>query len=288
MNAPIARCPHCGYPTNATPCDRCGDTIRSLDGFDKIEPRAGFSAAALVRAAWRTLKTPFALLHQKAYIGLLKAPCTANVLVLTALVAASWWLLQPWFASWFDTPWAWFDGIRQAHAGTGAIELQLATFWLLSPTLLEITVGPLLEPLVDATERGMAGPGIGKPEPRTGVRLAMVRLQQGARVVVVQLLILPLVWVLALVPFVGFWLSFLIGAASAAVVWFEAPCARRGLDLLARLRLLRANWPVALGFGVGVQLAALVPFVNVLALAPMAAVAASKLFFRFRKVSSLA
>jgi hypothetical protein len=286
MSEPVAairRCAYCGYASANAPCERCGGTIRSLDGFEVIALRRRFFAAELLAALRLTLRTPFALLHERAFIGLLKAPCTANAIALSLVALVSWGLLQPMFASWFAATWPVFDGIRQAHATTGPIELQLATFWLLGPTLLEIAVGPVMEPLIDATERAMAGPGIGSPEPRRGMRLAMTRLRQGARVVVVQILLLPVVWALALVPRIGFGLAFLIGALSAAVVWFEAPCARRGLDLTARLRLLRANWPTALGFGLGAQIAAIVPFVNLLALAPIAAVAASKLFFRLRK-----
>jgi hypothetical protein len=49
------------------------------------------------------------------------------------------------------------------------------------------------------------------------------------------------------------------------------------------LALLRHNWAVALGFGLGFQVGALIPFFNILLLAPTAAVSASMLYLRMGK-----
>jgi uncharacterized protein involved in cysteine biosynthesis len=90
------------------------------------------------------------------------------------------------------------------------------------------------------------------------------------------------------VPWVGLPLVFVGAAAVAAVVLCEPPAARRGLDFAAHLRDLRWNWARALGFGIGCQLGLAVPFLNVLLLAPAAAVGAAVLHFRFDKRSGTA
>jgi uncharacterized protein involved in cysteine biosynthesis len=111
----------------------------------------------------------------------------------------------------------------------------------------------------------------------------VLRLRDRARVAVLVVLAAPACLALALVPWLGLPLLGVIGAAVAAIVWFEAPMARRGLPLRARLALLRAQPWRCLGTGFGIQLAALVPFVNLLALAPLATIAATASYLRLAR-----
>jgi uncharacterized protein involved in cysteine biosynthesis len=111
-------------------------------------------------------------------------------------------------------------------------------------------------------------------------------MHQGARAFAGQLLLLPAAWLLALVPGAGIPLVLLLAGAGAAVVFFEAPAARRGLDLRQRLGVLRANWARALGFGMALCLLALVPLFDLLLLAPAAGVASARLWFSFAKAGA--
>ncbi|MEO6597129.1 MAG: hypothetical protein ABIP94_20485, partial [Planctomycetota bacterium] len=58
------------------------------------------------------------------------------------------------------------------------------------------------------------------------------------------------------------------------------------VDLHHRLLLLRHNRWRALGVGFGLQLAAAVPFVNLLALAPTGTIAATSSYLHFEKQAS--
>jgi uncharacterized protein involved in cysteine biosynthesis len=69
----------------------------------------------------------------------------------------------------------------------------------------------------------------------------------------------------------------------AAVVWYEPPMALRDLHLPQRLHLLWRNRWRALGVGAGIQLATVVPFVNVLGLAPIATIVATSSYLHFDK-----
>ena len=50
-----------------------------------------------------------------------------------------------------------------------------------------------------------------------------------------------------------------------------------------RRRIVRRNWPRALGFGLAFNLGMLIPVFNFLLLGPATAVAVSTLYFRFEK-----
>jgi uncharacterized protein involved in cysteine biosynthesis len=91
---------------------------------------------------------------------------------------------------------------------------------------------------------------------------------------------------LALIPWVGVPLCAALGAAVAAVVYTQGPLAARGLPLRARLRALRRQPWRALGAGLGLQAAACVPFLNVLALLPVAVVTATSTYLHMDKRSA--
>lgn len=220
----------------------------------------------------------FALLHGRTFVGRLAGPVFTNAVAFVLLLALGVLVLWPAFAACFDGPWWLLDGWRADLAGTGPGRW-LATTWLvLGPPLLDALVGVFQEPLRRATETAVLGSDVAATAQRP-VR----RVRERAQVLAGALLVWPVALVLSLVPWVGLPLVAALGAAGASIVWFEPPLAARGLPLRTRLDLLWRNRWRALGTGLGVQCAAAVPFVNLLALAPAATVAATVAYLRFDK-----
>ncbi len=276
MTAPEQACTCCGFATATTPCAYCAGSVRSLDGRTAWSPR---------RERWHTLLAGvgevrhalFAVLHAREFIGALRLPVAANVVAFGSLLAFTWLVCAPVASAAFASPWPVLDGVRASAGEHGAARWLLATWLLLGPPWIDLIAGALQEPVRAATERRMLGePGVARP-----AATAALRLRDRARVAALVAIALPPCALLALVPWVGIAAVTAAGAAVAAVVWFEAPMARRGLPLRARLELLRAHRWRALGTGLGIQLASLVPFVNLLALAPIATVAATASYLQF-------
>jgi len=149
--------------------------------------------------------------------------------------------------------------------------------------LFDVIAGPAQEPLLDAAERAMLGTRRAAVQPH-----ALLRLRDRATLAAAAVVMLPVALALALVPWIGLPIVGLLGAAMAAVVWFEPPMAHRGLRLRARLSLLERNRWRALGVGAGLQLAAVVPFLNLLGLSSVAALATASAFLQFEKQGSSA
>lgn len=218
------------------------------------------------------------MLHERAFIGLLRLPVAANLLAFLLVYVGGALLLTPWCTAAFASTWPLFDGVRAATAEHGPTRWLAACALLLGPPLLDVASGALQEPLRLATERTMLGPEHGDDATHT-----VLRLRERAQVLAASLLALPVVLALSLVPYAWLPLLVLLGAAAAAVVWFEPPMAERGLALPARLELLWRNRWRALGTGLGLQFAVFVPFVNLLALAPVATIAATSAYLQFEK-----
>jgi hypothetical protein len=252
--------------------------MRTLDGAVATAPGRG----APIADAWRGLRevdrAVGALLHGRAFIGRLRGPVAANLLAFAALTAFGWSVLGGWFAAWFAEPWWTLEGLRtmRRHSGEG---LWLLTSWLLlGPPLLDAMAGVFQEPLRATAEAAMLGP------PPAGTPAdSVLRVRERARVLALAAAAWPLALFVVLLPWVGLPIVLAAGSAVAAIVWFEPPMAARGLGLPDRLRLLWRNRWRALGTGLGLQCAALVPFVNLLALAPVAALAATSSYLRFDK-----
>jgi hypothetical protein len=279
------RCGRCGHETGQPEaCSLCSGRLRELDHLDReLRPGLGFAPFALVRAFVGFFRAASHLLHRPEFVGRLQLPVAVNAVGFLAGTACAVLLATSVFAPWFAAPWPVFEDLRAANEGSGSLRLTLATTWLLGPTLLEVVTGGLLSPLSSGTELAIAGPKVAAAGDAATIASTFPRLRASARVFLIQLAVLPLAWLCVLTPWVGLPLAFLLGTAAAAVVWFEAPFARRGLGLGPRLRGLARNWPLAAGFGAAWQLAVAVPFLNLLALAPTAAIAAAALYFRFDK-----
>jgi hypothetical protein len=273
-----AICPCCGFDGAAGTCRACSGSARALDGRRELPPPRGdrwHHAFAGVREVPRAV---LALLHGREFLGALRLPVAMNGIAFTLLVLGGWQLLAPAFAATFAASWGWFDGLRTAAGDSGPMRWLMTTWLLLGPPLLDLVAGAAQEPLRDATERRM----LGEPRGDAAAR-GLLRLRERARVFALLLLVWPFALALVLVPWLGLPLVLALGSAVAAVVWFEAPMAARGWPLTVRLRSLWRNRWRALGTGCGVQVAAAVPFVNVLALAPVATIAATASYLQFDK-----
>lgn len=274
--SPAPRCLCCGYPTTPAGCSQCTGSVRSLGAGYDLRPGRGLALADAWRGVREVYRALFALLHERAYIGQLRLPVVANLLSFLLLFAGGTFVLAPLFVAAFVGPWWLADGWRAAVADQGPARWLLTTALLLGPPLLDVTSGGLQEPLRAATERTMLGPR-GQDATEHGV----LRLRERAQVLAAALLALPFALLLVLVPWGGLPAILVLGAAAAAIVWFEPPMAVRGYALRERLWLLWRNRWRALGVGAGLQLAVFVPFVNVLALAPIATIAATSAFLQF-------
>lgn len=272
------RCACCGHPTDGAACGRCRGALTALRRPYALEPGLGAPPADFWRGLREVHRAVFALLHERAFIGRLRLPVAANLLAFVLVYVGGAWLLMPWCTAAFAAAWPLLDGVRQATAEHGPTRWLVACALLLGPPLLDVVCGALQEPLRVATERSMLGPEHGSDAAHT-----VLRLRERAHVLAAALLALPVVLALSLVPYVWLPLLVLLGAATAAVVWFEPPMAERGLALPARLELLWRNRWRALGTGLGLQLAVFVPFVNLLALAPVATIAATSAYLQFDK-----
>jgi hypothetical protein len=272
------RCPCCGYLEEDEPCLRCRGVARALSGRDEARAGRGRGPADVYRGLRDVHQAVFALLHGREFIGLLRWPIAANAIAFVLLLLGGWLLLAPWYAAFTGSTWWLFDGLRAGRAEAVAHLWLLCTWLLLGPPLLDVLTGAVHEPLRVATELRMLGPAS-----RPGAPDGMLRFRDRIRILAFATMALPVVLLVALLPWVGLPIVLAVGAASAAIVWFEPPMAARGHALRARLRLLWQNRWRALGTGAGMQLAAAVPFVNVLVLAGVATVAATASYLHFEK-----
>lgn len=272
------RCACCGHATDGAACRRCRGALTALRRPYALVPGRGAPPADLWRGLREVHRAVFALLHERAFLGLLRLPVAANLLAFLLVYVGGAWLLTPWCTAAFASTWPLLDTVRAATAEHGPTRWLAACALLLGPPLLDVGCGALQEPLRVAAERAMLGPEQGDDAHHT-----VLRLRERAQVLAAALLALPAVLALVLVPYVWLPLLVALGAATAAVVWFEPPMAERGLALPARLELLWRNRWRALGTGLGLQFAVFVPFVNVLALEPVATIAATSAYLQFEK-----
>jgi len=270
-------CPWCGYSRPDNRCEKCGDSLLDAPGGEALRgpPRRGFFAFDLVRGFFGFFAGTAVLFNRPEFAGKLKLPVIANLVVVTTVAVALWFGFKTLFVQ------VGGDGdLFGLFAGVLATLLTLVSVYFMLPPLVELVVGPFLEPLVDTVDLAMGGPGMRPPE-----RLVWTSIKDGTQSAVELLMIAAGAWLASLaLAMVGLLpLAFLVSAYFSAITWFELPTHRRGYRLRQRLALLQRNWATALGFGLGFQVGALIPFFNVLLLTPTAAVSATMLFLRMEK-----
>ena len=262
-------CPVCGYPRPSAPCAVCQDEAARLGKRASVQIGPGNPIADVLRGLDDVRRAVFALLFEREFIGKLRLPVATNMAVMLALGAAGWFWLLPAFEAHF------------ADRGEDGAHLWALAVWLgAGPSLLDLLAGWAMDPIRRATEQHMLGATPTHPErlgPSGAERLQLLGLAAFA-----VLLMLGAV----LVPWVGVPLSVLLGAAVAAVVYMQPPIAVRCLPLGARLQTLRRQPWRALGAGLGLQLAAAVPFLNLLALLPVATITATSTYLHMHKGSA--
>lgn len=262
----IASCPICGFECFDEPCAVCAGAGVTLGRRAALVTAARNPALEVLRGLDDVRRAVFALLFEREFVGTLRGPILVNMAAMATLGLAGWlWLLPA----------------AEAHftrRGEPSAHLWLLAVWLgAGPSLLDALAGWAMGPIRRATEQHMLGATPLYP-PRTGPRLAeRVQLLMLAAAAVVLML------GAALVPWVGLPFCLLVGAVVGAAVYMQPPLAVRGLPLRARLRALQRRPWRALGAGLGLQLAAAVPFLNVLALLPVATVTATSTYLHMDK-----
>ncbi len=281
------RCPCCGHFGSDATCLHCGGQARDLtDAPRPLRRGRGWWPADFVRGASTALASTGPTLHHRAFVGRLRLPVATNAVAAATLAGAAWLLWSP-LVEVFAGTWPVLDGWRELHRHSGPVTLSLATIWLLWPVWFEVVAGAAIEPLVEAAEVAIGGAGM-RTVAAPGVGDIAARVHRRARLLAVQILLLPIAWLIALLPFVGMPLLFLGSAALAAATWLELPAERRGFDGHRHLADLRRNWPRALGYGAALQMLVLVPLLNLFLLAAIGAVGAAQVHFQFVKTASAA
>lgn len=262
----IAPCPTCGFARASSLCAVCRGEGVALGRRSDLAIGPGNPLADALRGLDDVRRAVLALLFEAEFVGALRGPILVNMAAMTAFTVAGWRWLLPALEAHF------------ASRGEPGAHLWVLAVWLGGgPSLLDLCAGWAMGPIRRAAERHMLGATPTAP-PASGPRLLerVQLLMLGAAAVVLML-------GAALVPWVGPLFCLALGAGVAAVVYMQPPLAVRGLAPRARLDALRRQPWRALGAGLGLQLAAAVPFLNVLALLPVATVTATSTYLHMDK-----
>lgn len=262
----ITTCSICGFERPAAPCAVCAGAGVTLGRRDDVVTGARNPLADILRGLDDVRRAVFVLMFEREFVGALRGPVLVNMAAATLLGSVGWLWLLPAFEAHF------------LSRGEPGAHLWLLAVWLgAGPSLLDMLAGWAMGPIRRAAERHMLGATPARP-PRQGPRLVeRVQLLMLAAAAVILML------GAALIPWVGLPFCVALGAAVSATVYMQPPLAVRGLPVGARLEALRRQPWRALGAGMGLQLAAFVPFLNVLALLPVATVTATSTYLHMDK-----
>jgi len=263
-------CRCCGYPTAPDRCAICGGEGRTIGRRRELHVGRRNGLLDLLRGLDDVRRAVFAMLFEREFIGLLRLPVAMNALAVGVAVLLGWFVLLPAFVE-----------TDAGHGGQGGgldtPHLWLIASWLtVGPVVLDTVAGWAQTPLRRATEKHMLGATVVERRPKP-------RLLERLQLLLVSGMALPLAMAAMLLPWVGFAIALVIGAVVAAIVWLQAPLAERGLTQRQRFELLRRNPWRAFGTGLGLQMLAGIPFANLLALEPIAAIAGTSAFLQFDK-----
>lgn len=257
-------CPVCGYGRTAPACTVCSGAGVTLGRRRVLVVGQGNPLLQVLAGIDDVRRAVSTLLFAREFVGALRGPVAVNMAAMLAMAVLGWTYLLPAFESVFAAP-----GDSRAH-------LWLFAVWLgLGPALLDLLAGWAMGPIRRATERYMldaAPPAHRGPSMRE--RLVLLALGGVGATMMLGLV---------LVPWVGLLSCALLGSILAAIVYMQAPMAARGGTLRTRLSQLAAQPWRALGAGLGLQVAACVPFLNVLALLPVAAITATSTYLHMHK-----
>lgn len=254
-------CPVCGFDRVADSCAVCAGHASTLGRRGAVVIGTGSPPTDVIQGILDVRRAVAALLFERDFVGSLRLPVAANMIATLVVGLTGWLWLLPAFESRFDDP------------GDAGAHLWLVALWLgAGPAVIDLLAGWAMDPIRRATEQHMLG-ATPNETPRAGPSLSD-RLQLLALSLFTGVLMMGLV----LLPWVGVPLCVLLGAAVAGVVYMQPPFAVRGVAIAARIRRLRAQPWRALGAGLGLQAAAAVPFLNLLALLPVATVVATSTY----------
>ena len=278
-------CEHCGYFTASTPCEWCSGEVRADPLGPPIRPGRGLPILDLARGLVGYFRASLHLLTRKEYFGRLSGPVAASFGAAAVVFALALWVVHPaavWLA---EQDWAITELIASPMPWAPealAMTLTIVTVLMLGPVIIQTLTIPFLAPLAEAVEKMLGGPGLGRTE-NNSWRALRTNVRASSQVLAMQLLVLVPCLLLSFCQ-LGLVVAILAGAFLNALLWFEVPFTRRGYTIEQRIRIVRHNWARALGFGIAFEIAMAIPFLNLLLLAPAAAVATTTSYFHFEKV----
>lgn len=278
-------CLLCGYFRSGTPCEHCGGEV--LDGplGQPVQPGRRFAPIEIVAGFVGFFRAGIQLLTRPEYFGRLAVPVTGNLLATIPLAVLAVSVIHPLMVGLIEQRWGALEVLRELvfwSDATFAVALTAAVVVFVAPAVIQTLTIPFLDPLADAVEKMLGGPGLRPVEP-SAWRNFKTNVRASAQVLVIQIAVLVPCLLLSFCQ-LGLVLALLAAACLTALLWFEVPFARRGYTIEQRIHIVRHNWPRALGFGLAFQLGLFVPLFNVLLLAPTAAVAVTMSYFHFEKV----
>ncbi len=224
---------------------------------------------------WRAARF---LMQQRALWKLAAVPAAISLVLLglgVALVVTNadrvlaWWWPQPpegallllWLA-----------------AFVAVLALGLVLAYLVMLVVGGVLASPFCDALSERTEEMLTGRRSRADAPFWAEALRSVGATAG--IALLYLVLLAPVLAMGLVPGPGSAAATVLGALLSAfflaLEYTDATLARRGYGLRRKLRLLRANLPAALGFGLGASLLLWVPIVNLLCI-PVAVIGGTAL-----------
>ena len=220
------------------------------------------------------------LARRRALWPLVVMPMCINIMLFAAGVVLVVSLADDWLNLWWARPEAaawieWFlVGVWYLAWGL-ALVLGVGLAYVLVLLVGGIVASPFNDALSERTEQVLTGQAEVPQPGGTFIGGILASVGSTAAITLLYVLLMIPVLLLNLMPGVGTMAAATVGGALGAFfVAFEyadTVLARYGLQLRAKLRLLRANLALALGFGLGTSLLLWVPFLNMLCI-PVAVV----------------
>lgn len=284
IEAPVP-CPHCGYFQSSAPCSVCGDEVLDGPRGRPIRPGRRLPPVEMLQGFVTFYAAGIHLLTRPEYFGRLGIPVASNLLAAAVVAALAFYGIHGSMVWLVAREWGVLDVIRDPVAWTNdtfALVLTAVVVVFVGPAVIQTLTVPFVDPLADAVEKMVGGPGLCAVE-RSPWRSLRVNVRASAQVLAMQIAVLVPCLLLSFCQ-LGLLLALLVAAFLGALLWFEIPFARRGYTIEQRIRIVRHNWARALGFGIALQLGLCIPFFNILLLGPTAAVAVTMTYLHFEKV----